>query len=86
MSFPEFLRMLGIEIPTLAYLAGLLLFGIVGIAAWRRGRKTGRPTAKWLGLALMLYPYVTPQTWLMYSVGAALSVWLLFAWNAPARG
>jgi hypothetical protein len=86
MSFPEFLRMLGIEIPAPAYLAGLLLFGIVGIAAWRHGRKTRRPTAKWLGLALMLYPYVTPQTWLMYSVGAALSVWLFFAWNAPASG
>jgi hypothetical protein len=33
---------------------------------------------RWLGLALMLYPYVVWQTWLLYVVGAGLSiaVWL----------
>jgi hypothetical protein len=29
----------------------------------------------------MLYPYATPQTWLLYSVGVALSVGLAFSWN-----
>lgn len=86
MSFPQYLQLLGIDIPTPAYLAGLLLFGVIGIVAWRHGRKTQRPAAKWLGLALMLYPYATPQTWLLYAVGAALCGWLFFAWNSPADG
>ena len=71
----------GLELPSPAYIVGALLFGLLGLAAWRHGKKAGRPTAKWLGLALMLYPYATPQTWLMYLVGTALSVWLFFAWK-----
>jgi hypothetical protein len=86
MSFLEFLQALGIDIPTPAYIAGRVLFGLVGIAAWRHGRKTKRPTAKWLGLALMLYPYATPQTWLLYAVGTALCAWLFFAWSSPVSG
>lgn len=33
---------------------------------------------RWLGMALMLYPYVVWQTWLLYLVGVGLSiaVWL----------
>ena len=33
---------------------------------------------RWLGLALMLYPYVVWQTWLLYVGGAGLSIaaWL----------
>ena len=81
MSFPEYLQMLGVDIPTPAYLAGLLLFGVIGAAAWRHGRKTEQPKPKWLGLALMLYPYATPQTWLLYTVGVALCGWLFFACN-----
>jgi len=37
------------------------------------------PTAMcWVGLALMLYPYAVWQTWLLYVVGAGLSIaaWL----------
>lgn len=81
MDFVEFLRALGIEMPGPLYLAGLLLFSIVGMAAWRHGRKSGRPTPKWLGVALMFYPYATPQTWLLYLVGATLSLWLFLAWK-----
>jgi hypothetical protein len=82
MSFPQYLQMLGIDIPTPAYLAGLLVFGVIGAAAWRHGRKTKQPRPKWLGLALMLYPYATPQTWLLYAVGAGLCVWLYFTWSS----
>ena len=75
------LQALGLELPTPAYLVGMLLFGIVGAVAWWHGKKTKRPTPKWLGLALMLYPYATPQTWLLYAVGTALCVWLVTAWQ-----
>lgn len=60
-------------LPTPAYLAGLILFSIIGYAAYRFGKKAGRPRIKWLGVALMLFPYATPQTWQLYLVGGALS-------------
>ena len=81
MDFIDLLKTLGLEMPTPAYLVGTLLFGIVGMVAWWHGKKTQRPRAKWLGLALMLYPYATPQTWLLYLVGVALSIGLAFSWN-----
>jgi hypothetical protein len=81
MDLVELLKTVGLEMPTPAYLLGVLLFGIVGAVAWWHGKKTQRPTAKWLGLALMLYPYAVPQTWLLYLVGAALCIWLAFSWR-----
>lgn len=63
---------LGFTLPTPAYLFGAILFGLIGLAAWRYGKKTARPQIRWTGLALMLYPYAVPQTWLMYLVGVAL--------------
>lgn len=81
MSFPEFLQSLGLEIPSVAYIVGALLFGVIGFIAWRHGRKAALPRPKWLGVALMFYPYVTPQTWLMYLVGTALCAWLYFVWD-----
>lgn len=81
MSFPEFLQSFGFEIPSISYIAGAVLFGIVGLVAWRHGRKTERPKPKWLGVVLMLYPYATPQTWLMYLVGTGLCVWLYLVWE-----
>ena len=80
MDVVDLLKTLGVALPTPAWLAGNLLFGIVGLVAWYHGKKKQQPRAKWLGLALMLYPYATPQTWLLYLVGAALSVWLALSW------
>lgn len=80
MDFLEFLHAFGIELPSPAYIVGLVVFGVIGMVAWYHGRKTRRPAPKWLGLGLMLYPYVTPQTWLLYAVGVALCAWLAFAW------
>ncbi|MDB5897817.1 MAG: hypothetical protein JWP41_1419 [Ramlibacter sp.] len=73
---------LGLTLPTPAYLAGLLVFGIVGWIAWRRGRKLERPALKWAGLAIMLYPYAVPQTWLLWTIGAGACVWLYFNWSS----
>ena len=81
MSFGEFLRASGLDLPSPAYIIGALLFGIVGWIAWRHGRRASLGKPKWIGVALMLFPYATPQTWLMYLVGSALSVWLYFVWE-----
>lgn len=75
------LSALGLALPTPAYLGGMLLFGLVGYAAWRRGRKAGKPELKWAGVALMLYPYAVPQTWLLWLIGTLASVWLYYNWS-----
>ena len=66
------LRSLGLELPSPAYLIGMLVFGLVGLVAFRRGRVGKRPVTLWLGVALMLYPYLVSATWALYAVGAAL--------------
>lgn len=71
------LSSLGLALPSPAYLIGAIVFGLLGWAAWRRGRKTGPRTTTWLGLALMVYPYAVSSTGLLYAVGLALcaGVW-----------
>jgi hypothetical protein len=61
-------------LPSAAYLFGAIAFGLIGIAAYRHGKKVQRARSRWLGVALMLYPYAVSATWLLYAVGAALCV------------
>lgn len=63
---------LGLTLPGPAYLFGAIVFGLIGFAAYRYGKRAGRSLTKWLGVALMLYPYAIAQTWLLYVVGAVL--------------
>ena len=70
------LQSLGFTMPSPAYLAGVILFSIVGFVAYRYGKKAAIGPTKWLGVALMLYPYVVSETWLLYLVGAGLCVGL----------
>ena len=65
---------MGFTMPSPAYLFGALLFGLIGWAAYRYGKKLSIEKIKWIGVALMLYPYMIPETWLMYLVGCALCV------------
>jgi len=72
------LEMLGFSWPSPAYIVGLILFGVLGMAAYYLGKRQQRRTTKWLGVALMLYPYVVSNTWALYAIGTALcvGVWL----------
>lgn len=63
---------LGLALPSPAYLFGILFFGIAGFAAYRYGRKAALPRPKWIGVAMMLYPYAVSETWLLYAIGAGL--------------
>jgi len=74
------LQSLGLTLPTPAYLFGMILFSVIGIAAYRYGRKNSRKTTRWLGIALMLYPYVIFETWQLYVVGIGLCV-SLYIWR-----
>jgi len=66
------LEAMGLTLPSPAYIAGAILFGIIGMVAFYYGKKAAHPYVKWTGLALMLYPYVVPDTTLLYLVGFAL--------------
>ncbi|HET6718845.1 MAG TPA: hypothetical protein VFH22_04315 [Rhodocyclaceae bacterium] len=68
------LESMGFTLPSPAYLIGAVLFGIIGFAAYRYGKKAKLPRAKWIGVVLMFFPYAIAETWLMYAVGAALCV------------
>lgn len=72
------LQALGLQLPSPAYIFGAILFGLLGLAAYRQGRRNERPRTLWLGVALMLYPYAISRTWLLYVVGVALcaGIWL----------
>ena len=63
---------LGLALPSPAYLAGAIFFGIIGYAAYRYGRKASLEGPRWIGLGLMLYPYLVSETWLMYAIGSGL--------------
>lgn len=66
------LQSLGFTLPGPAYLLGAILFGIIGLAAYVYGKKTANAHVKWIGVALMLYPYGVSQTWLLYLLGTGL--------------
>jgi len=74
----EQLQSLGLTLPSPAYIFGVLLFSFIGIGVFAYGRKRKRNAVKWIGLALMLYPYLTPTTWALYLVGGGLCAALYF--------
>jgi hypothetical protein len=68
------LQSFGFSLPSPAYIAGAILFGLIGMAAFAYGKRTERTRTKWLGVALMLYPYAISGTWLLYLAGVVLCV------------
>jgi hypothetical protein len=68
------LEALGITLPSTAYLIGTVIFGIVGFVAYRYGKRMSLQATKWIGIALMFYPYAVSTPWLLYLVGAGLCV------------
>jgi len=56
------LTSLGLDLSSLTYLVGSILFYIIGYVAFRRGRKAERPELTWTGVALMFYPRAMSQT------------------------
>ena len=74
----ETLGALGISLHSLAT-DGVTRFSVVGLVdEFHHGKRHGRQRMRWLGLALMLYPYVVWQTWLLDVVGVGLSIAVWF--------
>ena len=65
---------LGLTMPSPAYLFGAVLFGVIGIAAYRYGKKAELSALKWIGVALMIYPYAVSEIWMLYVFGGVLCV------------
>jgi hypothetical protein len=73
MEEQQLLALLWTMLPSTAYILGSVLFGIIGFVAYRYGKKTDRQRCKWLGVALMFYPYLMgSDTRLLYLLGTAL--------------
>jgi hypothetical protein len=72
---------LGLTLPTPTYLLGMLLFGIYGWVAFRRGKQAANPNLRWSGLTLMLYPYAVSDTWVLWGIGLALCAWVWRHWE-----
>ncbi len=73
----------GLTLPTPAYLAAVLLFGIIGIVLFVLGRRRRKRMVRWVGLALMLYPYVVWGTVPVWGVGIALCAVAWWCWRQP---
>jgi hypothetical protein len=78
------LQAMGLTLPSPAYIFGVLLFSLLGMAAWMVGKRKQKATTKWLGVALMFYPYAVSQTALLYLVGVALCGAIV--WDARRDG
>lgn len=78
----EILRELDFTLPSRTYIVGAVLFGLAGLAAYYDGKRHGRPRERWIGVALMLYPYAVGETWLLYVVGIVLCVGAWFCRRA----
>ena len=65
--------------PTPAYLFGAIVFGLVGLAALRYGRRSGQARPQWIGVVLMAYPYLVPNTVALYAIGVLLCAALFVA-------
>lgn len=61
------------ELPGPGALFAMLLFSVIGLAAFMYGKKAARWRALAIGVALMVYPYFVDATWLIWSIGLALT-------------
>ena len=64
--------------PEPAALFAAVIFGAIGIAAFRYGKKHGLIAPVIIGIVLMVYPYFVTQIWLIYALGCALCAGLYF--------
>jgi hypothetical protein len=59
--------------PSPANLFASLVFGVIGFGAFMYGKKTAGLRAMTIGFALMVFPYFIDPTWLLYTIGGALT-------------
>ena len=72
---------LGLVSNQTAFITGIVVFLVIGLLAFRRGKQTKRAEFTAIGFALMVFPYAVSQVWLLWSIGAALTVLLVVRWK-----
>jgi hypothetical protein len=55
-----------------------VLFGLVGFAAFRYGKKNSEPRPLFIGIALMAYGYFVSNAWVSLAIGSVLTLALFF--------
>jgi hypothetical protein len=55
-----------------------VLFGLIGFAAFRYGRKNSERRPLVIGIALMAYGYFVTNAWISLAIGSALTLALFF--------
>jgi hypothetical protein len=65
---------------TAANLFAQILFGAIGLAAFVYGKKQSSFKTMLLAVAIMGFPYVVSETWMLYAIGGVLTL-LLFIWR-----
>ncbi len=75
------LQSMGFILPSPAYLLGAILFGLVGLVGYRRGRATLSNQLTWISVALMVYPNAVSETWMLWAVGVLLCLRLAAIWQ-----
>jgi hypothetical protein len=63
---------------SLATIAVAVVFGLVGFAAFRYGKKNGESRPLFLGIALMAYGYFVTNVWVSLAIGALLTLLIFF--------
>ena len=71
-------RLIGLGGFSLATILIAVLFGLIGFAAFRYGRKNDEPRPLFLGIALMAYGYFVTNAWLSLGIGTVLTLLLFF--------
>ncbi len=56
----------------------VVLFSLVGLAAFRYGKRAGEARPMFLGAALMVYGYFFSNAWASFLVGATLTALLFY--------
>jgi hypothetical protein len=64
---------------SLATIVIAVIFGLVGFAAFRYGRKNGEPRPLVIGVALMAYGYFVSNAWISLGIGVVLTLLLFVA-------
>lgn len=59
-------------LPTPAAMVAGTIFNLIGIWLYYRGRKAGNRKFKWIAIALIVYPLLVAQTWLICLLGSLL--------------
>lgn len=69
-------------LPTPAALITGSIFNLIGLFVFWRGRRSLNRRLKWVGIALILYPLLVAETWVICLLGLLLCV-LAWYWRHP---